>query len=59
MKESEENNFVYARINMEAAQEFVEIREEDEERRVYKLRMPNSIDFVPELILELDAPEVL
>ena len=37
----------------------VEIREEDEEQRVYKFRMPGNAIYLPEFILELDALEEL
>ena len=52
------NNSKYA-TTMDATQAVVEIREEDEERRVYKVTMPVHIEFLLEPILELDALEIL
>ena len=60
MKEIRQNEskLEYA-TTMDAIQALVEIREEDEKRRIYKLHMSSDMDFMPELILELDALEVL
>ena len=50
---------LFKTTTMDATKSMVEIREEDEEHRVYKFRMPDNVDYLPEFILELDALEEL